>query len=45
MYASLQEQADVAAKSKLSTNTFNQKQSAEIAKENVQHHCLFLMYF
>ncbi|KAH9763447.1 Outer envelope protein 64 [Citrus sinensis] len=33
MYASLQEQADIATKSKLSTNTFNQKQSAEIAKE------------
>lgn len=33
MYASLQEQADIATKTKPSTNTFNQKQSAEIAKE------------
>ena len=45
MYASLQEQADIATKSKLSTNTFNQKQSAEIAKEKVHNHCLSLIYF
>ncbi|KAJ4713537.1 outer envelope protein 64, chloroplastic-like [Melia azedarach] len=33
MYSSLQEQADIASKSKVSTNTVSQEQSAEIAKE------------
>ncbi|RWR83270.1 translocon at the outer membrane of chloroplasts 64 [Cinnamomum micranthum f. kanehirae] len=33
MYTSLQEQADIAAKSNLSSNSFSQEESAEIAKE------------
>ncbi|KAF5730307.1 putative amidase [Tripterygium wilfordii] len=33
MYASLQEQADIISKSKLSSNSVSQEQSAEIAKE------------
>ncbi|KAJ9676807.1 hypothetical protein PVL29_022021 [Vitis rotundifolia] len=35
MYASLQEQADIAAKSKLSSNAVDRETSAEIAKEKV----------
>lgn len=35
MYTSLQEQADIAAKSNLSSNSFSQEESAEIAKEKV----------
>lgn len=35
MYASLQEQADIAAKSNLSSNSITQEESADIAKEKV----------
>lgn len=43
MYSSLQEQADIASKSKVSTNTVSQEQSAEIAKEKVDSYYLSLM--
>lgn len=36
MYASLQEQADLVAKSKSSRNTLSREESAEIAKEKVE---------
>lgn len=36
MYASLQEQADLVAKSKSSRNTLSREESAEIAKEKVK---------
>jgi hypothetical protein len=35
MYATLQEQVDIAATSKLSRNVVSKEQSAEIAKEKV----------
>lgn len=35
MYATLQEQADIAAKSKVSRNVVSKEESAEIAKEKV----------
>ena len=37
MYTSLQEQADIASKSKSSKNALTKEQSAEIAKEKVGH--------
>lgn len=37
MYTSLQEQADIAAKSKVSRNAVSKEQSAEIAKEKANN--------
>lgn len=45
MYASLQEQADLIAKSKLSKNTRSLEESAEIAKEKVKRHFSSFFYF
>lgn len=36
MYTSLQEQADIASKTKLSRNAISKEESAEIAKEKVK---------
>ena len=42
MHASLQEQAEAAGKSNLSSNVVSREASAEIAKEKVWHHFLLI---
>lgn len=45
MYATLQEQADIASKSKLTRNAVTQEDSAEIAKEKVSSSFLFSLHY
>ena len=44
MYTSLQEQADMASNTYLSSNVISQEESAEIAKEKVGCTCILLLY-